>query len=77
MTFRQPLNLAMLNVRPIRRSRFPDSMKKLIHEIHRRSLWQVLDIYLVGGWIALQAVDTLQATLRLPEWTPSQSPWGE
>jgi len=52
-------------------------MKKLIHEIHRRSLWQVLDIDLVGGWIALQVVDTLQATLRLPEWTPSQSPWGE
>ena len=46
-------------------------MKKLIHEIHRRSLWQVLSIYLIGGWVALQAVDILQATLRLPEWTPS------
>ena len=28
-------------------------MKKLVHEIHRRSLWQVLGIYLVGGWLAL------------------------
>ena len=46
-------------------------MKNLIHEIHRRSLWQVLSIYLIGGYVALQAVDILQATLRLPEWTPS------
>jgi hypothetical protein len=48
-----------------------DSVKKLIHEIHRRSLWQVLSIYVIGGWVALGAVDILQATLRLPEWTPS------
>jgi hypothetical protein len=32
--------------------------KKLINEIHRRSLWQVLGIYLAGSWVALQVVET-------------------
>jgi tetratricopeptide (TPR) repeat protein len=43
-------------------------LKQLIHEIHRRSLWQVLGIYIVGGWIALQIVDTLAGALKLPDW---------
>jgi len=43
-------------------------MNKLIHEIHRRSLWQVLGIYVVGGWIVLQVVDTLAGALKLPDW---------
>ncbi len=30
-------------------------LKRLIAEIHRRSLWQVLGICVVGSWIALQA----------------------
>jgi hypothetical protein len=29
-------------------------LKRLIQEIHRRLLWQVLGIYLVGAWVALQ-----------------------
>lgn len=43
-------------------------LKKLIHEIHRRSLWQVLGIYVIGGWFALQIVDTLAGALKLPDW---------
>ncbi len=43
-------------------------LKQLIHEVHRRSLWQVLGIYVVGGWIALQIVDTLAGALKLPDW---------
>ncbi len=43
-------------------------MKRLIREIHRRSLWQVLGIYLAGSWIALQAVETLGDTIGLPDW---------
>jgi len=43
-------------------------MKKLVHEIHRRSLWQVLGIYLVASWLVLQVVDTLSGALRLPDW---------
>ena len=29
-------------------------LRQLIHEIHRRSLWQVLGIYVVGSWFVLQ-----------------------
>ncbi len=45
----------------------PD-LRRLIREIHRRSLWQVLAIYLVSGWVVLQVVDTLAGALGLPEW---------
>jgi len=44
-------------------------LKQLIHEVHRRSLWQVLGIYVVGGWIALQVVDTMAGALKLPDWS--------
>ena len=43
-------------------------MKKLIHEIHRRSLWQVLGLYLVGSWVALQVVEQLAEAAGLPAW---------
>ena len=45
-------------------------LKDLIHEIHRRSLWQVLGIYVVGGWIAFQVAQTLTEGLGLPDWFP-------
>ncbi len=45
-------------------------LKNLIHEIHRRSLWQVLGIYLVGSWFVLQVVDTMVGALKLPDWAP-------
>jgi tetratricopeptide (TPR) repeat protein len=43
-------------------------MKKLIHEMHRRSLWQVLGIYAAGSWVALEVVAQLAESLALPEW---------
>ncbi len=43
-------------------------MKNLLQEIHERSLWQVLGIYLAGSWVVLQVVDTLNSTLGIPEW---------
>jgi tetratricopeptide (TPR) repeat protein len=43
-------------------------LRQVIQEIHRRSLWQVLGIYVIGGWIALQIVDTLAGALKLPDW---------
>jgi tetratricopeptide (TPR) repeat protein len=46
-------------------------LKRLIVEIHRRSLWQVLTVYLVSSWIALQVADTVTAVLGLPDWVPS------
>jgi tetratricopeptide (TPR) repeat protein len=45
-------------------------MKDLIHEIHRRSLWQVLGIYVVGSWIVFQVAQTLTEGLGLPDWVP-------
>ncbi len=44
-------------------------LKPLIHEIHRRSLWQVLAIYVVGSWLVLQVVDVLAQNMNLPPWT--------
>jgi len=46
-------------------------MKKLLGEIHGRSVWQVLGIYLAGSWIVLQVVDQLVQSAGLPDWVPS------
>jgi len=43
-------------------------LRTLIHEIHRRSLWQVLGIYLAGAWISLQVVEQLAEAAGLPPW---------
>lgn len=32
-------------------------MKRLIPEVHRRSLWQVMGIYLMGSRVVLQVAD--------------------
>jgi tetratricopeptide (TPR) repeat protein len=45
-------------------------VKRLVREIHRRSLWQILGIYVVASWLVLQAVDTLAGALNLPDWAP-------
>ena len=46
---------------------------KFPHEIHRRSLWQVLEIYLAASWGAPQVVDTVVETANLPEWLPGMA----
>lgn len=45
-------------------------LTRLIKEIHRRSLWQVLGIYLVGGWLAYEVILGLTEGGILPEWFP-------
>jgi hypothetical protein len=45
-------------------------LKHLTQEIHRRSLWQVLGIYLGGAWVALQGIEALVSVLGPPEWVP-------
>lgn len=46
-----------------------------IREIHRRSLWQVLGIYVVASWGVLSVVDTLAGALSLPgEALPAVAP---
>ncbi len=42
--------------------------KALIQEVHRRSLWQVLGIYLGASWVVLQAVEILTESVGLPDW---------
>jgi eukaryotic-like serine/threonine-protein kinase len=46
------------------------SWKHLVIEIHRRSLWQVLGIYLAAAWGVLQFVEFLTRVAGLPEWVP-------
>lgn len=43
-------------------------MKRFVHEIHRRSLWQVLGIYLAVSWVVLQVVDVVGNNFGLPDW---------
>lgn len=49
----------------------PPGLRRLIREAHRRSLWQVLGIYLLASWGVLQVVDTLTGALQIPGWFPS------
>ena len=46
-------------------------LKQLISEIHRRSIWQVLAIYLIGAWLAFEIIQTLTEGLGLPGWFPA------
>ena len=46
-------------------------LKNLILEIHRRSLWQVLAIYIAVAWVVLQAVEVLTSSYGLPPWVPA------
>ena len=46
-------------------------LKRLIQEIHRRSLWQVLAIYLVGAAVGYQLIEALVSGLGLPAWFPA------
>lgn len=48
-----------------------ESLKKLIREVHRRSLWQVMAIYLVGAWIGYEVIQALTEGLQLPGWFPA------
>ena len=45
-------------------------IRRFIAEIHRRSLWQVLGIYVVGGWIAYEVILGLTEGGVLPSWFP-------
>lgn len=47
------------------------SIRDLIRETHRRSLWQVLAIYAAAAWVVLEVVDVLSETLALPGWFPA------
>lgn len=44
--------------------------RRLLHEIHRRSIWQVLTVYLFGAWIGYEVILALVEGLALPGWLP-------
>ncbi|MBR9989693.1 MAG: tetratricopeptide repeat protein [Gemmatimonadetes bacterium] len=44
--------------------------RRVVSEAHRRSLWQVLGIYLMGSWIGFQVVLGLVEGIGLPVWLP-------
>jgi tetratricopeptide (TPR) repeat protein len=43
-------------------------LRRLIHEVHRRSLWQVVAIYLGASWLVIQVVALVSSHLALPDW---------
>ncbi|HSM35452.1 MAG TPA: hypothetical protein VK837_03560 [Longimicrobiales bacterium] len=45
-------------------------LRRLISEVHRRSLWQVLAIYAATSWVAIEVADVLTDRLGLPDWFP-------
>jgi eukaryotic-like serine/threonine-protein kinase len=48
-------------------------LRKVVREAHRRSVWQVLGVYLVGSWFAYQVVLGLHDGLGLPGWVPAMA----
>jgi serine/threonine-protein kinase len=46
------------------------NVKKLITEIHHRSLWQVLLIYIGAAWACFELIATVADTVGLPGWLP-------
>ncbi|MGD8869177.1 MAG: tetratricopeptide repeat protein [Gemmatimonadales bacterium] len=43
-------------------------LKQLVHEIHRRSLWQVTTVYVGASWFVLEVTDQVIERFLLPEW---------
>lgn len=46
------------------------NLRRFLYEIHRRSIWQVLAVYLFGAWIGYEVILALQEGLGLPAWLP-------
>ncbi|UCC81833.1 MAG: tetratricopeptide repeat protein [Gemmatimonadota bacterium] len=44
--------------------------RRLILELHRRSLWQVMLIYVGGAWAGYEIIDAITDRLALPAWLP-------
>jgi tetratricopeptide (TPR) repeat protein len=48
----------------------PERLRRLVLEAHRRSLWQVLGLYVVVSWLGYEVVLALTEGLGLPAWVP-------
>ncbi|NIP59938.1 MAG: hypothetical protein GWO00_19065, partial [Gemmatimonadetes bacterium] len=49
------------------------SFKRLVREIHRRSLWQVVGLFGAVSWGVLQVVEVVTESVGLPDWTPGMA----
>jgi len=49
------------------------SFKRVVRELHRRSVWQVLGVFLAASWGVVEAVDLLTHQVGLPDWTPTMA----
>lgn len=47
-----------------------NALRRIIGEAHRRSLWQVLALYVVGSWVSYEVILALTEGLGLPSWVP-------
>lgn len=56
------LGIGLEKVEPV------ELMKRAVKEAHRRSLWQVLSVYIVGSWVALQVAEVITESAGLPDW---------
>ncbi|MDX1393452.1 MAG: hypothetical protein R3195_03635 [Gemmatimonadota bacterium] len=43
-------------------------MRGVLREVHHRSMWQVLGLYIAAAWLVLQVVDVLADNVALPDW---------
>jgi len=46
-------------------------LERLIVELHRRSLWQVLLIYVGAAWACFELIDAVTDRFGFPEWLPA------
>lgn len=46
-------------------------LSRFVRELRRRSLWQVLGVYLAASWVAIEIASTLTESFGLPEWFPA------
>jgi TolB-like protein/Flp pilus assembly protein TadD len=46
-----------------------NGLRNLVRELHRRSIWQVLAIYVGGAWLVIEVIDHLIERLGLPDWS--------
>lgn len=54
---------------PVMRRRV--DLKRFIVEIHKRSIWHVVGVYLFAGWGAVEVIGSLTETAGLPAWFPA------
>jgi TolB-like protein len=48
-------------------------LRKVVREVHRRSVWQVLGVYLVASACTFQVVEVATEFAGLPGWTPGMA----